>query len=134
MALNQEHSGIFIWLHEQIRERMEDGDILIDASKAYGSNKYPWLLDRLKERGATDLVEEFRQRRNVEQKERSWELKRLRLVNMDQRIANRLKAGLRGDDSYSLHLQKKAEKLRKSIEKHDAQQQGEIKDDRAESE
>ena len=132
MGLNQEHSGYHSWLLETIRANCAGGEELVAASKKFKSREqYAWLLDQLLDRGETEIIESYRKRRRDEVNERTLRLKRLQLAGLDERIASRLKAGLR-EDSYSLDLQKTADKLRKAIEKHDALQQGEAKDDRTE--
>ena len=118
----QEHSiGYHSWLLQAIRDNCVDGSDLLEQSKQYKSHKrFEWLLDQLKQRGETEILVGYQTRRRAEYNERSWRLKRQRLASLEKQLASRKQ--IEGD-SYSLFVKRAADKLRKSIERHDRQQQ-----------
>ena len=54
------------WLYQQIEERYQDWEKLIAESKTYGFQQQVWLHMQLKQRRATDLIEEFGRRCDAE--------------------------------------------------------------------
>ncbi len=114
------------WLLWAIKEQCAGGEELITASNAIGrSSRYKWLLDQLDERLEVEIIQGYHKRRRAEANEQTWENKQFRLGRLEERIADRQKAGIHGDDSYSRRLDQEAAKMRVSIEKHELQQQGE---------
>jgi hypothetical protein len=58
------HSGIFVWLQEQIIERLgnERAQTLIGESVQHGTKRYQWLQDQMTELGHPDIKEEVDRR------------------------------------------------------------------------
>ncbi len=121
------------WLLQAIKDNCAGGQELIASSNAIGrSKRYKWLLNRLDERLEVEIIQGYHQRRRAEANERTWENKQSRLERLEERIADRQKAGIHGDDSYSRRLDQEAAKMRVSIENHELQQQGRGTNARAE--
>lgn len=125
----EEQSSSRAWLLWAIREQCADGKELLAQSNGMGrSKRYKWLLDRLDERLEAEIIRGYHQRRRAEANEHGWQLKRRNLSRVEENLASRRANSQKlelPDDSYSLFLAKRAEKLRRAIEKHDRQQQGE---------
>lgn len=58
-------SGINIWLQEEIIARLgnDQAQELIAEAASHKEKRYAWMLDRMAERGHTDLAEEYHQRK-----------------------------------------------------------------------
>jgi hypothetical protein len=108
-------SGLYVWLHKQVRARFLDGEQLLEEAKKHRPSADSWLLGQLRARGADDLLEEFRVRKNADANVRDWENKRARLRQIEHRIQEEM-------DIYPVRvawMQKEAAKLRRLIEKHE---------------
>jgi hypothetical protein len=112
------------WLYSQIRERYQDGGELIAASNVYRGRRYTWLFNQLEQRNDFELVVEFKQRRNAQNRAKLWQDRRVRLASLEASIAQRKAAAGKSSDEYISFIEVAAGRLRKSIEKHDQQQEG----------
>jgi hypothetical protein len=107
------------WLREQIYAHyQQSAPTLIGGWRRYGIG---WLLHELSLRGNADLAAAFRARQNAEKMARYWAGKREKLESLERRIA-RLERELGSFALYQLNpLRDEADKLRRSIVKHEAQ-------------
>ena len=82
-------SGLNVWLQEQIIERLGSSlaQSLIQEAAPHKEKCYAWLLDRMKERGHTDLAEEYHKRRLAIEAQRSYRDKERQLRQWQQRLA-----------------------------------------------
>lgn len=125
MGGNQEPTsvGYRSWLLQAVRDTCTGGEELLEQSKQYKSQqRYTWLLGQLTQRGETEILVAYETRRRAEVNARSWQKKQFQLERLEERIEDRQKVGIHGDDSYSLRMDKLATKWRKAIEKHELQE------------
>lgn len=104
-------SGIYTWLREEIEQHFEDGAALIEESKQQGNKKHAWLMLQLEERGATDLLEQFRARMREDAAMRRQRDRRRVLAGIEEQLAGNREMG-KQQRSY---LEKRAGKLRAAI-------------------
>ena len=122
-SIEETAQSAYAWFCEQVRTRYQDGNELTLVSRVYKSQRLPWLLDQIKKRdGGMELAEAFRQRCNAEAVERSWKIQRARLASLEASV-KRLEQDLgKSSDYYLDYIKIAAQRLRKSIEKHDQQE------------
>lgn len=108
-------SGLHTWLYAKIRERYhEDGDALIKQSSKHADQQMAWLLDQLRQRGSTDLTDEYQRQYNALARGR-WRNGKVEAIARAEQALARAKRPAQQEV-----LRKELAKLQQSLEKHDA--------------
>lgn len=81
-------SGINIWLQDAIRERLgsEQAEQIISEAKKYDDKRYIYMIGVLDTLGHKDIGEEYRAKKNADQRERFVRDKKRHLARYKQRL------------------------------------------------
>lgn len=107
------NSGLNVWLQEQIIERLgnDQAQRLIQEAAPHKEKRYAWMLDRMAERGHTDLAEEYHKRRKALEAERRYRDKERELKQWHERLIEA------EDQKYREHIIKQIAKCEKYLER-----------------
>lgn len=87
--MKPKQSGNNVWLQEQIIERLVGNDkaqeIITEAS-THAPKRYEYMLGQLTRLGHTDIVEEYRERINADQRQRHRALKTRHLAGYQAQL------------------------------------------------
>lgn len=105
-------SGLNVWLQEQIIAQLGDDQAqdLIEQAAPHKEKRYAWLLDRMAERGHTDLVEEYHKRRLAIEADRRYRERERQLHQWQQRLTET------DDLQYATYIRKQISKCEQYLE------------------
>lgn len=105
--MKPKQSGINVWLQQAIINRLgqEGAQSIITLASAHGDRRYQFMLDQMTSLGHTDIVEEYRERTNADQRQRHRATKERHLAGFQKQLE------ACKDPGRAVHLRRQIQKI-----------------------